>query len=229
MVIIKENQKRTKGRQKIEIKPIEGKSNLQVTFSKRRAGLFKKASELSLLCGAQVAVLAFSPGKKVFAFGHPNADSVIDRYLNELGLNANSESNNLATGSNQLVVEQWNKEYEDAVKELEEEKKCLTMAEEWNRVRQSSGDGGFWWDEPVDDDRMGVDELEEYVKALKELKRNVGIRANELVMMGNNNNNNVNYLVHNDNKNKSKINLHYGDVGCGSSDLGFGLGVGNFN
>ncbi|CAL1409628.1 unnamed protein product [Linum trigynum] len=76
----KKLQKATKGRQKIPIRKIEDKSQLQVTFSKRRKGLFKKASELGLLYGAHVAVIAFSPGGKVFPCGYPDADSVLRRY-----------------------------------------------------------------------------------------------------------------------------------------------------
>ena len=117
--MLNKGKKQTQGRKKIEIKQIEEKSNLQVTFSKRRGGLVKKASELSLLCGAQVAILAFSPGKKVFAFGHPDVDMVLDRYLND-----SSTAGELGdVSNNDPQVQQWNKEYEEALKELEEEKK----------------------------------------------------------------------------------------------------------
>ncbi|KAL4318131.1 hypothetical protein GQ457_18G020150 [Hibiscus cannabinus] len=60
---------------------ITNESHLLVTFSKRRAGLFKKASELSTLCGAEVVIVVFSPSKKVYSFGHPSADAVIARFL----------------------------------------------------------------------------------------------------------------------------------------------------
>ncbi|GAU19495.1 hypothetical protein TSUD_77390 [Trifolium subterraneum] len=43
-----------KGRRKIEMKKM---SNMLVTFSKRRSGLFKKASELCTLCGVDVALV----------------------------------------------------------------------------------------------------------------------------------------------------------------------------
>ncbi|URD73437.1 MADS-box transcription factor [Musa troglodytarum] len=43
------------GRGKIEIKRIENPTNRQVTFSKRRGGLLKKANELAILCDAQLA------------------------------------------------------------------------------------------------------------------------------------------------------------------------------
>ncbi|XP_074323721.1 agamous-like MADS-box protein AGL62 [Apium graveolens] len=39
-------------------------SNLAVTFSKRRAGLFKKAFEICTLCGVKIAIIIFSPGEK---------------------------------------------------------------------------------------------------------------------------------------------------------------------
>lgn len=56
------------GRGKIEIKKIENASSRQVTFSKRRAGLLKKAHELAVLCDAEVAVIIFSNTGKLFEF-----------------------------------------------------------------------------------------------------------------------------------------------------------------
>ncbi|KAK3232081.1 hypothetical protein Dsin_003962 [Dipteronia sinensis] len=42
--------KKTKGRQKLEIKKVEHEAKREVTFSKRKKGLFNKASELCELC-----------------------------------------------------------------------------------------------------------------------------------------------------------------------------------
>ncbi|TYI03898.1 hypothetical protein ES332_A11G374800v1 [Gossypium tomentosum] len=47
------------GRGKIEIKKIENLNSRQVTFSKRRNGLLKKAKELSITCDAEVGVIIF--------------------------------------------------------------------------------------------------------------------------------------------------------------------------
>ncbi|KAL2898831.1 Agamous-like MADS-box protein AGL62 [Bienertia sinuspersici] len=77
-----------KGKQKISIEPIQNKAKKQVSFSKRRNGLFKKASELCSMSGAQVAVITFSPAGKLFSFGHPSSDAVIQRYIND-----NTETN----------------------------------------------------------------------------------------------------------------------------------------
>ncbi|KAM0912177.1 hypothetical protein ACQ4PT_012888 [Festuca glaucescens] len=68
------------GRKKIEIRPIESEEARQVCFSKRRTGLFNKVSELSTLCGAEVAAVVFSPGGKAFSIGHPSVDSVLDHF-----------------------------------------------------------------------------------------------------------------------------------------------------
>ena len=57
------------GRGKIVIKRIEDSTSRQVTFSKRRNGLLKKARELSILCDAQVGVIVFSSTGKLYEYG----------------------------------------------------------------------------------------------------------------------------------------------------------------
>ena len=57
------------GRGRVELKRIENKINRQVTFSKRRNGLLKKAYELSVLCDAEVALIIFSTRGKLYEFG----------------------------------------------------------------------------------------------------------------------------------------------------------------
>lgn len=50
------------------MKRIENAASRQVTFSKRRNGLLKKAFELSVLCDAEVALIIFSPRGKLYEF-----------------------------------------------------------------------------------------------------------------------------------------------------------------
>jgi hypothetical protein len=68
----------SQGKQRINICYITNKDRRQVTFSKRRKGLFKKASELAQLCAAHVAVIVFSTAErpKAFAIGAPSVDEV---------------------------------------------------------------------------------------------------------------------------------------------------------
>ena len=55
-------------RKKIQIKKIDNTAARQVTFSKRRRGLFKKAYELSTLCDAEIALMVFSATGKLFEY-----------------------------------------------------------------------------------------------------------------------------------------------------------------
>ncbi|XP_065879497.1 truncated transcription factor CAULIFLOWER A-like [Euphorbia lathyris] len=66
------------GRGRVQLKRIENKINRQVTFSKRRSGLLKKAHEISVLCDAEVALIVFSTKGKLFDY---STDSCMERIL----------------------------------------------------------------------------------------------------------------------------------------------------
>ncbi|XP_052196103.1 MADS-box transcription factor 23-like isoform X3 [Diospyros lotus] len=68
------------GRGKIVIRRIDNATNRQVTFSKRRSGLLKKAKELSILCDAEVGVIVFSSTGKLYEFASTSMKSVIERH-----------------------------------------------------------------------------------------------------------------------------------------------------
>nr|XP_009387714.1 PREDICTED: MADS-box transcription factor 51 isoform X2 [Musa acuminata subsp. malaccensis] len=68
-------------RGRVEMRRIEDRTSRQVRFSKRRSGLFKKAFELAVLCDAEVALLVFSPGGKLYEFSSVSSlESTLDRY-----------------------------------------------------------------------------------------------------------------------------------------------------
>ncbi|XP_006358849.1 agamous-like MADS-box protein AGL19 [Solanum tuberosum] len=67
-------------RGKTELKRIENATSRQVTFSKRRSGLLKKAFELSVLCDAEVALIVFSPKGKLYEFSSSSTTKTIERY-----------------------------------------------------------------------------------------------------------------------------------------------------
>ncbi|KAL8488959.1 hypothetical protein ACS0TY_025029 [Phlomoides rotata] len=160
-MVVVNSSKKTQGRRKIEIKKIQNKASLNVTFSKRRTGLFNKASELALLCGAQIAILVQSPVGKIFSFGHPSVDSLIHPLLS-------TADEILASPSDQMTHYQQilaRSAYEKAVMRLEMEKRK---------------EKEFWWNEPHDG--MELHELEEYLEALQTLKGNVSKRADEEFM-----------------------------------------------
>ncbi|KAK7343651.1 hypothetical protein VNO77_12560 [Canavalia gladiata] len=66
-------------RGKIQMKKIENATSRQVTFSKRRSGLLKKAYELSVLCDAQVAVIIFSQSGRLFEFSSSDITKILER------------------------------------------------------------------------------------------------------------------------------------------------------
>lgn len=67
-------------RERIQIKKIDNATARQVTFSKRRRGLFKKAEELSVLCDADVAVIIFSSTGKLFEFSSSSMKEILERH-----------------------------------------------------------------------------------------------------------------------------------------------------
>ncbi|MBA0695598.1 hypothetical protein Goshw_020628 [Gossypium schwendimanii] len=93
----------SRGRQRIEIKKLEVESKRQVTFSKRRQGLFKKAKELSTLCGADVGVLTISKSGRVYTTD--DVDIVLDRRLAE---SSSSHGNDSVRRQNEVVERRTN-------------------------------------------------------------------------------------------------------------------------
>ncbi|KAM0997052.1 hypothetical protein ACFX2I_006922 [Malus domestica] len=52
-----------------------------VSFSKRRYGLFSKATDFCLKFDAQIAILVLSPAGRPYSFGHSSVDAVLNRYF----------------------------------------------------------------------------------------------------------------------------------------------------
>ncbi|XVF54707.1 hypothetical protein PTKIN_Ptkin05aG0202700 [Pterospermum kingtungense] len=94
------------GRGKVVLKRIENSISRQVTFSKRRSGLIKKAFELSILCEAEVALLIFSSSGKFYQFASHDIDRTTAKYRREVGL---PDSNN----PHFRTMEFWRSEIEE--------------------------------------------------------------------------------------------------------------------
>lgn len=67
-------------REKIKIKKIDNITARQVTFSKRRRGLLKKAQELAVLCDADVALIIFSATGKLFEYSSSSMQEILGKY-----------------------------------------------------------------------------------------------------------------------------------------------------
>ncbi|KAK7392712.1 hypothetical protein VNO78_21158 [Psophocarpus tetragonolobus] len=154
--------KKTKGRQKIEMKKISNERKLRVAFSKRRTGIVKKASELATLCGVDLAVIMFSPSNQVFSFGTPNVESVIQRYM------AREPHPIITHDLNQTYCTEDEAELRAELNRLNEqiaaEKK---RKKHLNQMLKASREN-FWWATPIK--KMNKAQLENYKKLLDEVK-----------------------------------------------------------
>jgi hypothetical protein len=163
------------GRQKIPIEKIPKKSHLQVTFSKRRSGLFKKASELCTLCGVEIAIVVFSPADKAFSFGHPEVESIIDRYLSR-NPPQESSSNQIVEARRNSNVCDLNVQLTQLLSHLEIEKKQGEEIDHVRKARQMQ----FWWESAIDD--LGLNELLQLRVSIEDLKKNLGKIASKCIM-----------------------------------------------
>ncbi|XP_056270828.1 myocyte-specific enhancer factor 2B [Pseudoliparis swirei] len=68
------------GRKKIQISRILDQRNRQVTFTKRKFGLMKKAYELSVLCDCEIALIIFNSTNRLFQYASTDMDKVLLKY-----------------------------------------------------------------------------------------------------------------------------------------------------
>ncbi|KAG5115649.1 hypothetical protein JHK84_041762 [Glycine max] len=116
-------------RKKIPIKKIDNINARQVTFSKRRKGLFKKAQELSTLCDAEIALIVFSATGKLF-----DMQQTLERRNQHSGIQGlDNPSIGQQLGSDSFGMLPLRKEIEDKTNELsqlnEEELQGLKIKE----------------------------------------------------------------------------------------------------
>ncbi|PNT71535.1 hypothetical protein BRADI_2g30530v3 [Brachypodium distachyon] len=158
-------EKKTAGKRSIRIQRIENKESRLVTFSKRKSGLWKKGSEIAVLCRVRIALLAISEAGKVFAFGSPSVDAV-------LGGDAGAVPAD--DGAGWEAVEALYRETEGKVREVAAESARMDAVGE--KVRQAQAQAGkrFWFE--VDVEALGAEELPVFAMALQRLRENVGRR-----------------------------------------------------
>ncbi|XP_076465520.1 myocyte-specific enhancer factor 2A-like [Babylonia areolata] len=93
------------GRRKIQIVRINDERNRQVTFTKRKFGLMKKAYELSVLCDCEIALIIFTSHNRLYQYASSDMDKVLLKY----------------TEYNDVVVSQTNKDIVDNLNKVKKE------------------------------------------------------------------------------------------------------------
>ncbi|KAL3614380.1 hypothetical protein CASFOL_042454 [Castilleja foliolosa] len=178
--------RKSRGRQKVTMVKMSNESNLQVTFSKRRAGLFKKCSELCTLCGSEAAIVVFSPANKVFCFGHPNVQTVIDKF-EHLNFPQSPIPSNKARS--QLIIEahrnstlrELNFELTQVETLLKAEKR---RAEELDSLRKSGQKEGWFFGNSFDGFNFG--QLRVLKESIMGFKKNLDVKVqNDMLALAN--------------------------------------------
>ncbi|KAJ9691050.1 hypothetical protein PVL29_013290 [Vitis rotundifolia] len=173
------------GRKKVEIKKIEKKKSLAVT-SKRRTGLFKRVGDL---CGVEATVIVFSPAGRPFVYGHPSADSVIDRFLHQephssasmgrgqrqcLGLRKGCKEDGFWRAGGGQGNERGQRQF------LGVQERPEVGREREEAAVIGDGEAGFWWDAPIEN--MGLSEMERFKASIEEFREKVADRVVEMTM-----------------------------------------------
>ncbi|KNA04907.1 hypothetical protein SOVF_195360 [Spinacia oleracea] len=159
--------KESKGRQKIKMARIKNPSHRQVTFSKRRLGLFKKASEICTLCGVEAIIIVFSPGQKIFSFGYPDVESIVNRYLSRNTISPRDEG---VGGEQSCSMRELNSQLTKILDLLEAEK---VRGEVFNNLKGKPNQ--WWWEAPIDN--LGLHELQVLSASMEDLKKNIANQA----------------------------------------------------
>ncbi|XP_058785401.1 agamous-like MADS-box protein AP3 [Vicia villosa] len=140
-------------RGKIQIKRIENTTNRQVTYSKRRNGLFKKANELTVLCDAKVSIIMFSSTGKLHEYISPSVSTkqFFDQYQMTVG------------------IDLWNSHYENMQENLKKLKDVNRNLRK--EIRQRMGD--CLNDLSMEELRLLEEEMDKAAKAIRERKYKV--------------------------------------------------------
>nr|XP_009802625.1 PREDICTED: MADS-box protein SOC1-like isoform X2 [Nicotiana sylvestris]XP_016441787.1 PREDICTED: MADS-box protein SOC1-like isoform X1 [Nicotiana tabacum]XP_016441788.1 PREDICTED: MADS-box protein SOC1-like isoform X1 [Nicotiana tabacum]XP_016441789.1 PREDICTED: MADS-box protein SOC1-like isoform X1 [Nicotiana tabacum] len=143
-------------RGKTQIKRIENATSRQVTFSKRRSGLLKKAFELSVLCDAEVSLMVFSQKGKLYEFSSSSTNKTIERY----------QKNDKNLRHEKILLEQTTEHLKEEVATMSRKLELLE-----NSKRRILGE---------DLDSCSIDELEKVEEQLERSLRNIRARKNQL-------------------------------------------------
>eukprot|EP00179_Madagascaria_erythrocladioides_P005836 CAMPEP_0198310560 /NCGR_PEP_ID=MMETSP1450-20131203/2604_1 /TAXON_ID=753684 ORGANISM="Madagascaria erythrocladiodes, Strain CCMP3234" /NCGR_SAMPLE_ID=MMETSP1450 /ASSEMBLY_ACC=CAM_ASM_001115 /LENGTH=452 /DNA_ID=CAMNT_0044013399 /DNA_START=299 /DNA_END=1657 /DNA_ORIENTATION=+ len=92
------------GRKKIRIAKIEDERNRQVTFTKRKNGLLKKAMELAVLCDCEIGVVIFSNGGKLHQYASHDLGQILEKYSAYQGPLEHRDTANFFSGKSKSVV-----------------------------------------------------------------------------------------------------------------------------
>ncbi|GMI82248.1 AGAMOUS-like 57 [Hibiscus trionum] len=169
--------KKTRGRQKIEMKVIEKENDRVITFSKRRSGIYKKINEINTLCGTEILFICFSPKGKPFSFAHPSVEYVANRLFNNNVPPAQYDTHPLVEAQRKEQLNLINRHYNEVATQLdaakEKEKALAELASE------GESETNFWWNARIE--QLNPQELQVLESRYQELLNGLYIARNKLI------------------------------------------------
>uniref|UniRef100_A0A1J3J072 Agamous-like MADS-box protein AGL61 n=1 Tax=Noccaea caerulescens TaxID=107243 RepID=A0A1J3J072_NOCCA len=151
--------KKTRGKQKINIKKVEKDEDRMVTFSKRRSGIYTKLSEISILCGAEVGFLVYSGAGKPYTFGSPSFEAVAERFLNGdhpvmINGQGRSSSSSIVEAHKKMKLDELCKKYNSVMEESNAEEERRKTAAAAMAAHSLPVESDAWWkvDDPKEDE-----------------------------------------------------------------------------
>ncbi|XP_047339959.1 agamous-like MADS-box protein AGL62 [Impatiens glandulifera] len=134
-----------------------------LTFSKRMFSAFKKADELSTLCGSELAVVMFSPSGKAFSYGNPSVNSILDQFMGLDPLKTlDPISHELLEAQNNLRVREIEARIADVEDMLKLEQQRELSLDMTNHAKKR------WWEQSSEE--MSLTELHLRKDKIEELK-----------------------------------------------------------
>ncbi|XLS64453.1 hypothetical protein HN51_024427 [Arachis hypogaea] len=139
--------KKTKGRQKIEIKRIENKKNCQIAFTKRKDGLLKKANELKSLCDADVDLIIYSSNGKAYYYGDSSLKTMKMALSNEQQPQGNNQFlGYIIEGMSRIDMQNLIKKNDSLVDRLNAEKERAKTLSKTLKTIKNDNNIINWWD-----------------------------------------------------------------------------------
>ncbi|XP_047335556.1 agamous-like MADS-box protein AGL62 [Impatiens glandulifera] len=129
--------KRSKGCKRILKDRRRGREeDQQVTFSELRSGLYKKISELSIVCAIEFIFMILSPSGKLFSFSSPNMELIAMKLLNNKKLERNTVTNSLMDKSFRENMARLTSQLVEVMNLLDKEKEREKQIDKMVRARK---------------------------------------------------------------------------------------------
>ncbi|KAI9191489.1 hypothetical protein LWI28_009038 [Acer negundo] len=167
-----ESGKKTRGKKVIELKRIEDDKNRVITFSKRKSGIYKKASDLATLTGAKVGVVMFSPSGKPYSFGDPSIEDVTNLFQG-VSQPLDGSTHHAIEAYRKMKISKLLQDHNDVLHQLDDEKEHGKKLEEMTKGKTSQG----WWESSTDD--LNVQQLRQLLAAFEKLSKTTHSKINQ--------------------------------------------------